>query len=70
MTITKVESFQYAGKLYDTELKAVEAAIQDIAAKIMKEFSGSIAVGVIHYRDELIPLLDLHRLSNPRSSDQ
>jgi len=60
MTIEKVESWGFAGKLYLTEEKAVDAAIREIAARLMKDHAGSLAVGLIDKADQLIPLLQRH----------
>lgn len=65
MCIEQVPAFRHAGKLYDTELKAVEAAIQDIGSKFIKQYhndplGGLIALGadVSHLRARYLDLLD------------
>ncbi len=65
MCIEQVPAFRHAGKLYDSELKAVEAAIQDIGSTLIKDHSGSIAVGLIKHREALARLLSRHQELSP-----
>lgn len=65
MCIEQVPAFRHAGKLYDSELKAVEAAIQDIGALIVKEHSASIHVGLVKNREALARLLTRHQELSP-----
>lgn len=65
MCIEQVPAFRHAGKLYDSELKAVEAAIQDIGLTLIKDHSGSIAVGLIKHREALARLLSRHQELSP-----
>lgn len=65
MCIEQVPAFRHAGKLYDTELKAVEAAIQDIGATIVKEHSASVHIGLVKHREALTRLLGRHQELSP-----
>lgn len=57
MCITKVESFDFAGKLYPTELEAVTAALTEIATSIVKQHSAHPLQGLLHHGEELPNLL-------------
>lgn len=64
MCITKVESFQFAGKLYETEIAAVTAALTEIGSNIVKKHSGNPVAGLIEQPMELVTLLTrYHALS-------
>lgn len=65
MCIEQVPAFRHAGKLYDTELKAVEAALQELGTTLIKDHSGSIAVGLIKHREALARLLARHQELSP-----
>lgn len=65
MCIEQVPAFRHAGKLYDTELKAVEAALQELGTTLIKDHSGSIAVGLIKHREALARLLGRHQELTP-----
>lgn len=47
MCIEKVMSYQWAGKLYATELEAVKAALSEIATKLVKDYSTKPLEGLI-----------------------
>lgn len=61
MCITKVESFQFAGKLYAKETDAIAAAVNEIGERIKKDHHANPASGIFASRDELIKLLVRHR---------
>lgn len=65
MCIEQVPAFRHAGKLYDSELKAVEAALQELGTTLIKDHSGSIAVGLIKHREALARLLSRHQELSP-----
>ena len=66
MCITKVESFDFAGKLYPTELEAVTAALNEIATSIVKQHSAHPLAGIMAHADALPGLLTRYRdLSAP-----
>lgn len=56
MCIAKVESYQYAGKLYTTELDAVKAALSEIGSRIIKEHAGNPIDGLLKYGADITPL--------------
>lgn len=53
MCITKVESFGYAGKLYDTEIEAVRAALTEIGARLLKDHHSNMIVGLTEYGKDI-----------------
>lgn len=57
MAIDEITGFQFAGKIYATELDAVRAALTEIGSRIVKEHSAAAHVGLIQHRDDLIDLL-------------
>lgn len=57
MCIEKTESFRFAGKLYETEKDAIEAALSEIGSKIVKEHHANPAKGLLTHADDLVPLL-------------
>lgn len=57
MCITKVESFEFAGKLYSTERLALEAAITEAGARLVKNHSANPGAGLMNQCSELVPLL-------------
>lgn len=65
MCIEQVPAFRHAGKLYDTELKAVEAALQELGATLVRDHSASLAVGLIKHREALTRLLGRHQELSP-----
>lgn len=66
MCITKVESFDFAGKLYPTELDAISAALTEIATSIVKQHSAHPLQGLMEHAEKLPGLLMRHQqLTNP-----
>lgn len=57
MCINKVESFEYGGQLYPTELEAVEAAVRVIGIGLMKDHHANLGAGLIENRAQLLDLL-------------
>lgn len=60
MCITKVESFGYAGKLYDTEIEAVRAALTEIGARLLKDHHSNMIVGLTEMGKDIGQLAERH----------
>lgn len=60
MCITKVESFGYGGKLYDTELEAVRAALTEIGARLLKDHHSNMIVGLTEMGKDIGQLAERH----------
>lgn len=56
MCIEKVMSYQWAGKLYATELEAVKAALSEIATKLVKDYSTKPLEGLIALGEDISAL--------------
>lgn len=65
MCITETTSYRYGDKLYDTELKAVEGALQDLGSMLVKEHSANLAAGLIQHREKLEYLLNRYHVLSP-----
>lgn len=62
MCITQVTSFRVGDKLYDTEIDAVEAALKNIAAKLLREHPDNLYAGLLKHGEEIGVLIDKKRL--------
>lgn len=56
MCIEKVMSYQWAGKLYATELEAVKAALSEIATRLVKDYSTKPLEGLIALGEDISAL--------------
>lgn len=56
MCIEKVMSYQWAGKLYATELEAVKAALSEIATRLVKDYSTKPLEGLLALGQDISPL--------------
>lgn len=55
--VTKVESYAFAGKLYDTELKAVDAALNEIGTRLVKEHHHAPGAGLVEHGAAICELI-------------
>lgn len=56
MCIETVLSFKFAGKLYADERAAVHAALQEIGARILKDYSDNPMKGLLEHGEHVSPL--------------
>lgn len=56
MCIKKVSSFEFAGKLYSTELEAVKAALTEIGTRIIKDHSSNPLEGLLKHGADISAL--------------
>lgn len=61
MCIKKTLAFEFAGKLYLTELDAVKAALSEIGADIIRNHSAHPHAGLVVHTDDLLFLLKAHQ---------
>lgn len=57
MCIQKVEAWEHGGKLFSTERQALDAALSDIGARIVKEHHASPATGLLANKDAILRVL-------------
>lgn len=57
MCITKVESYRYGDKHYNTELEAIDAALESVGCRIVKDHAHNPIKGILEHADKLTPLL-------------
>lgn len=65
MCIEKVSAYKVDGVYYEDERDAVEAKLKKIGQRLMKEYSADPMQGLIDMRDDLLPMLELHRSHFP-----
>lgn len=64
--IEPAQGHRYNGALYENELDAVECAIRDIGAKIVKEHAACAGIGLITHREVIVELLTAYeRITSP-----
>lgn len=56
MCIEKVLSFRFAGKLYEDERAAVHAALHEIGARILKDYSSDPLKGLLEHGEHISSL--------------
>jgi hypothetical protein len=57
MCIKQVEAWEHGGKLFSTERQALDAALSDIGARIVKEHHASPATGLLANKDAILRVL-------------
>lgn len=72
MLIKPVPAFDFAGKLYIDERKAIEAALTEIATQIVKQHATAPITGITNHADDLIELLVRRRalISTDQASEE
>ena len=63
--VEQVASYKFAGKLYDKEIDAVEAALDEIASRIRAETTAAPIRSLLRNREALIELLGRHAALSP-----
>lgn len=65
MCIEKVMSYQWAGKLYATELEAVKAALSEIATRLVKDYSTKPLEGLLALGQDISALRERYIALSP-----
>jgi hypothetical protein len=65
MCIKQVQAWQHGEALFNTELEAVEAALQEYAQKLFRDHSSNPMAGLVDMTDKLVPLLQRYKALCP-----
>lgn len=60
MHITPVQSYPYGGRLYSTEIEAIEAAIHEVGLDLKRNYFHDPAKGLLRHSEPLAALLSRH----------
>ena len=69
MCIKQVTSFAYNGQLYESELLAVRAALQDIGTRLFKEYSNNPLDGLLELGGDVSKLRDRYKELTTRADE-
>lgn len=61
MCVKKTEAWEHGGKLYPSEIEAIDAALADVGQKLVKDHSTNMQKGLIALSESLVSLLTRRR---------